>query len=54
MADIKRARQPRTTETWAKKLMWRWLRSRRFALEELQKRAPHALPDYTQSTEQGK
>jgi ATP-dependent helicase HrpA/adenine-specific DNA-methyltransferase len=30
MADIGRARQLRTQETWAEKLVWRWLRNRRF------------------------
>jgi ATP-dependent helicase HrpA/adenine-specific DNA-methyltransferase len=30
MADIERARQLRTQETWAEKLVWRWLRDRRF------------------------
>ena len=30
MADTQRARQLRKNETWAEKLMWRWLRSRRF------------------------
>jgi very-short-patch-repair endonuclease len=30
MADIARARQLRKDETWAEKLMWRWLRDRRF------------------------
>jgi very-short-patch-repair endonuclease len=31
MADIARARTLRKKETWAEKLMWRWLRSRRFS-----------------------
>ena len=30
MADIKRARQLRKEETWAEKLVWSWLRDRRF------------------------
>src|ERR1700691_5141808 len=30
MADIERARQLRQTETWAEKLVWSWLRGRRF------------------------
>jgi very-short-patch-repair endonuclease len=30
MADIARARQFRKTETWAEKLVWSWLRDRRF------------------------
>ena len=31
MADTERARQLRKAETWAEKLMWRWLRDRRFS-----------------------
>ena len=31
MADIERARQLRKKETWAEKLVWRWLRDRRFS-----------------------
>jgi ATP-dependent helicase HrpA/adenine-specific DNA-methyltransferase len=30
MADIQRARQLRKNETWAEKLVWSWLRDRRF------------------------
>ena len=30
MADIARARQFRKKETWAEKLVWKWLRDRRF------------------------
>ena len=30
MAETARARQLRKNETWAEKLMWRWLRNRRF------------------------
>ena len=30
MADPRRARLLRQKETWAEKLMWRWLRGRRF------------------------
>jgi very-short-patch-repair endonuclease len=30
MADIDRARHLRIQETWAEKLIWRWLRDRRF------------------------
>src|ERR1051325_9075962 len=30
MAEIERARQLRKDETWAEKLMWCWLRDRRF------------------------
>jgi very-short-patch-repair endonuclease len=31
MADIDRARTLRAKPTWAEKLMWRWLRDRRFS-----------------------
>jgi hypothetical protein len=31
MADFVRARQLRQHETWAEKLVWRWLRDRRFS-----------------------
>ncbi len=31
MPDIERARALRQQSTWAEKLMWRWLRSRRFS-----------------------
>jgi len=30
MPDVERARVLRKKETWAEKLLWRWLRSRRF------------------------
>jgi len=30
MADIERARQLRKKQTWAEKLLWNWLRNRRF------------------------
>jgi very-short-patch-repair endonuclease len=30
MAEIQRARQLRKEQTWAEKLVWRWLRDRRF------------------------
>ena len=30
MANVERARQLRRIETWAEKIMWRWLRGRRF------------------------
>jgi very-short-patch-repair endonuclease len=44
MADIQRARQLRQQETWAEKLMWRWLRDRRFA--DYKFRRQHPLGDY--------
>ncbi len=31
MGNFKRARQLRKTDTWAERLMWRWLRDRRFS-----------------------
>jgi very-short-patch-repair endonuclease len=44
MADFTRARQLRRKETWAEKLMWRWLRDRRFASFKF--RRQHPLGDY--------
>jgi len=44
MADIHRARQLRQQETWAEKLVWRWLRHRRFAQHKF--RRQHPLGDY--------
>ncbi|MFA6047185.1 MAG: DUF559 domain-containing protein [Phycisphaerales bacterium] len=44
MADIERARQLRKQETWAEKLMWRWLRDRRFSQYKF--RRQHPLGDY--------
>jgi len=44
MADIQRARQLRQVETWAEKLMWRWLRDRRFGAYKF--RRQHPLGDY--------
>jgi very-short-patch-repair endonuclease len=44
MADIERARQLRRQETWAEKLMWRWLRDRRFAAYKF--RRQHPLGNY--------
>jgi very-short-patch-repair endonuclease len=40
MADIKRARQLRRVETWAEKLMWRWLRDRRFSSYKFRRQHP--------------
>jgi len=44
MADIKRARQLRQQERWAEKLMWRWLRDRRFSRYKF--RRQHPVGDY--------
>ena len=44
MAEIARARQLRQTETWAEKLMWRWLRDRRFSGYKF--RRQHPLGDF--------
>jgi len=40
MADTGRARQLRKTETWAEKLMWRWLRDRRFSGYKFRRQHP--------------
>jgi very-short-patch-repair endonuclease len=40
MADLERARQLRKTETWAEKLMWRWLRGRRFSGYKFRRQHP--------------
>ena len=45
MADIARARQLRRQETWAEKLMWRWLRDRRFSGYKF--RRQHPIGKYT-------
>jgi very-short-patch-repair endonuclease len=44
MAEIERARALRQVETWAEKLMWRWLRDRRFTGYKF--RRQHPLGDY--------
>ena len=44
MADTQRARQLRQVETWAEKLMWRWLRDRRFSNYKF--RREHPVGDY--------
>jgi len=44
MADIERARRLRQRETWAEKLIWRWLRDRRFSSYKV--RRQHPLGDY--------
>jgi very-short-patch-repair endonuclease len=40
MAHIERARQLRKAETWAEKLMWRWLRDRRFSGYKFRRQHP--------------
>jgi hypothetical protein len=40
MADIERARQLRKDETWAEKLVWSWLRSRRFTGYKFRRQHP--------------
>jgi very-short-patch-repair endonuclease len=40
MADIERARQLRKDDTWAEKLMWRWLRDRRFSGYKFRRQHP--------------
>ena len=44
MPGTQRARQLRQQETWAEKLVWRWLRDRRFA--DYKFRRQHPLGDY--------
>jgi len=44
MASTERARQLRQVETWAEKLMWRWLRDRRFNGYKF--RRQHPLGDF--------
>ena len=44
MADTQRARQLRQIETWAEKLMWRWLRDRRFS--DYKFRRQHPIGNY--------
>jgi len=40
MADIKFARQLRKQETWAEKLVWSWLRDRRFSGYKFRRQHP--------------
>ena len=44
MATIARARQLRKQDTWAEKLVWRWLRDRRFSNYKF--RRQHPVGDY--------
>src|SRR6266536_6420713 len=43
MADIERARQLRKDETWAEKLLWRWLRDRRFSHYKFRRQHPEGI-----------
>ena len=43
MSDIARARALRHDSTWAEKLMWRWLRDRRFSNYKLRRQHPVGL-----------
>ena len=45
MADIEFARHLRQNETWAERLVWRWLRDRRFTSYKF--RRQHPLGSYT-------
>ncbi|MGD0253790.1 MAG: DUF559 domain-containing protein [Verrucomicrobiota bacterium] len=40
MADTQRARELRKKETWAEKLMWCWLRDRRFSSYKFRRQHP--------------
>jgi ATP-dependent helicase HrpA/adenine-specific DNA-methyltransferase len=40
MAEIERARQLRKQETWAEKLVWSWLRDRRFTGYKFRRQHP--------------
>src|ERR1051325_7582514 len=41
MADIELARRLRQRETWAEKLVWRWLRDRRFSDYKFRRQHPY-------------
>jgi very-short-patch-repair endonuclease len=43
MVDVKHARALRKKETWAEKLMWRWLRDRRFASHKFRRQHPEGI-----------
>ena len=43
MGDIGRARELRRRETWAEKLMWRWLRDRRFNGYKFRRQHPEGI-----------
>ena len=40
MAEIERARRLRRSETWAEKMVWRWLRNRRFSAYKFRRQHP--------------
>ena len=40
MSTLSRARQLRQDDTWAEKLMWRWLRDRRFSAYKFRRQHP--------------
>ena len=40
MANVQRARRLRKTETWAERLMWKWLRGRRFSTYKFRRQHP--------------
>ncbi|MCU0787851.1 MAG: DUF559 domain-containing protein [Verrucomicrobia bacterium] len=40
MASVQRARQLRSKSTWAEKLLWRWLRDRRFSGYKFRRQHP--------------
>jgi len=43
MADTECARALRKKETWAEKLLWRWLRDRRFAGYKFRRQPPEGI-----------
>ena len=43
MAEIQRARQLRKDDTWAERLMWRWLRDRRFSSYKFRRQHPTGI-----------
>jgi very-short-patch-repair endonuclease len=43
MANVERVRALRKKETWAEKLMWRWLRDRRFASYKFRRQHPEGI-----------
>jgi very-short-patch-repair endonuclease len=45
MANVERARRLRKTETWAEKLVWKWLRDRRFSAYKF--RRQHPVEEYS-------
>ena len=43
MANVEMARRLRKTETWAEKLMWKWLRGRRFSAYKFRRQHPMGI-----------